>query len=194
MNEQRPIPPQPNLTEPGEPALGLNLDRAEDILPADLIQGGETIILLLKPSPLFIFLGCLGHMLFITGLTAVTYLAADPYLSSVINESQALLLGVLALLARLTWQMLDWYFQLYVLTDQRVITRYGILRRFVFEAPLRKLQHTYMLQSLRERVLNLGTIAFATAGTAAPESYWLMVHRPAAVHRRVVQAINRYGR
>ncbi len=191
MTGRKPISNEPVRSEGGEPVLGLPLDRAEDILPEDLIQGGEIIVLLLKPSPWYILLGCLGHLLFIIGCTAVAYLAANDFLYGFFTQSEALAAGLLALLGRLTWQTLDWYFQLYVLTDRRIVTRSGILRRYLFETQLKNLQHTYMLQSLRERVCRLGTIALATAGTSAPESFWLMVARPAAVHRKIIQSINR---
>lgn len=181
--------PLASAAEPAaEPVLGMPVDRIEQMLPADLIQdGSEIVILLLKPSPWYIVLACLGHLAFIIGLTALLYSL------NLINEQSAFIFGAALLLARLTWQYLDWLGQVYVLTDRRVIRRMGVLRTWVFEAPLKNVQHTYIFQSIRERALGLGTIAFATAGTSAPEAYWLMVNQPNAVHRRVVSAISRYG-
>ena len=46
--------------------------------------------------------------------------------------------------------------------SRRVICRGGVLRVIVFEAPLRNIQHTSVFASLRERVMGLGTIGFAT--------------------------------
>ena len=69
----------------------------------------------------------------------------------------------------------------------------GVLRVSVFEAPLRNIQHTSVFSLLRERLFGLGTIGFATAGSDVFEAYWVMIPRPFAVHKVVVDAIERYG-
>ena len=48
--------------ESSEPVLGLDRERAAALLPPELVQGDETIILLLKPSPWYILLGCAGTL------------------------------------------------------------------------------------------------------------------------------------
>ena len=68
----------------------------------------------------------------------------------------------------------------------------GVIRVHVFECQLAQIQHTNLLFSLRERVFGLGTIGFATAGTAAAEVFWLMIARPLDVHQLLVQTLNRY--
>jgi len=98
------------------------------------------------------------------------------------------------LLLRLFWQFLEWLSRVYVLTDRRVVAVAGVLRVRVFEAPLQQVQHTNLLLSLRERLFGLGTVAFATAGTAIAEAYWLMLADPLEVHRKIVQTLNRYRR
>jgi len=174
-------------TEAPEPAVGLPIDRAEAMLPADLLQGGEIIILILKPSPLFIVLGALGHL---TAIVLVCLLAAW---SALLTREAAMLAGIGLGSLRLGWQFLEWLSRVYVLTDRRVIRIAGVLRIFVFEAALKQIQHTDLVLSIRERLFGLGTIAFSTAGTGAAEAFWVMLHRPMAVHRRIIQAINRYG-
>jgi len=171
----------------GGDALGLPLDRAEAIIPTNLLQGGEIVILLLKPSPLYILLACLGHLAVIAA--AVFGLHTFNLLTD--REAMILLIGLLS--ARLIWQFFEWLSRLYVLTDRRVIRIRGVLRVFVFEAQLKQLQHTESLFSIRERLFGLGTIGFSTAGTGLPEAYWVMLRQPLAVHRQVIQAINRYG-
>lgn len=180
-------PPRLCQSDAPEPTIGLPLDRAEAMLPTNLIQGGEIIILILKPSPLFILLGALGHVMTI-GLLFVIAAWAE-----LIDPQTATVAAAALIVLRLAWQFLEWLSRLYVLTDRRVIRVAGVLRVFVFEAALRQIQHTDVVLSLRERLFALGTIAFSTAGTGVPEAYWVMLHRPMAVHRRIVQAINRYG-
>ena len=170
-----------------EPVIGLPVDRAEAMLPVDLIQGGETIIMVLKPSPLYIVLGAIGHL---GTLFLVFVLAAW---ANLISQETALLGFVGLGSLRIGWQFLEWLSRIYVLTDRRIIRIAGVLRVFVFEAALKQIQHTDVLISLRERPFGLGTIAFSTAGTGLNEAYWVMLHRPMAVQRRIIQAINRYG-
>jgi dephospho-CoA kinase len=54
----------------------------------------------------------------------------------------------------------------------------GVLRRYVADLPLERLQHMILQRSIGERVLGLGTIGFATAGTAWIEAYWITVAAP----------------
>jgi uncharacterized membrane protein YdbT with pleckstrin-like domain len=176
--------------EGGEPALGLPTDRATTLLPAELLQGDEEIILLLKPSPWYVLLAsleALGLLAAVVG--AGVWLAprvADP------GAAQGLvMLGIVLGAFRLAWQGLQWIGAVYVLTNRRVIRVRNFFRPEVFQTELRRLQHTDLIFSVRERLFGLGTIAFATAGTGVPEAYWLMVRRPLAVHRKIVQAIGR---
>ena len=180
------------LSDTPEPALGLPVERADAMLPADLLQGDEIIILLLKPSPLYIALGCLGTLATIAGLAALAVLL-QPWLnisSQTRGDIIALAVGLVGI--RLGWQTMEWLSRTYVLTDRRVIRVKGVLRVEVFQTSLHQLQHTELLFTVRERLFGLGTIAFATAGSAYPEAYWIMLRRPLAVHRRILQAINRY--
>lgn len=171
----------------GGDALGLPLDRAEAMVPADLLQGGEIVILLLKPSPLYILLAAAGHLALIVGV--VLGLGYFGVLTD--RETMVLMVGLVS--ARLIWQFFEWLSRLYILTDRRVIRIRGVLRVLVFEAQLKQLQHTQSSFSIRERLFALGTISFSTAGTGLPEAYWVMLRQPLAVHRQVIQAINRYG-
>lgn len=178
----------------GEPVLGLPTNRADALLPADLLQGGEVIIMLLKPSLLYNLLACMEIVLTLVVLSAIL-LVIEPWLNARMTlpipprQLAALLLALAGL--RVAWQFLQWIGEVYVLTDQRVIRVRNFFRPEVFQAPLARLQHTELIFSIRERVFGLGSIAFSTAGTGLAEAYWLMIRRPLAVHRKIVQAINR---
>lgn len=168
--------------------------RANAMLPAELLQPGEIIILLIKPSPLFILL---VPMRFIAVVLLCAMLIGQ-LLSRGINlgiDQHDLIIATLAVLGvRLFWQMLDWLSQVYVLTDQRIIRVMGVLNVHVFECPLQKIQQTDLILPLIQRLFWLGSIGFATAGTAAHEAYWLMVARPLEVHNKIVQTLRRYRR
>lgn len=180
-------------SESTEPALGLPLDRAGAMIPADLLEGGEIIILLLKPSLLYIVLGCLSHLTGI-GLAALAAWGAHRTFGMEWLRPRDVM-GAAALLValRLTWQFFEWLSRLYVLTDRRIIRIKGVFRVYIFEATFSMIQHTDVIITIRERLFGLGTIAFSTAGTALPEAYWLMIRRPLAVHRKIRQTMQKYG-
>jgi hypothetical protein len=162
----------------------------------ELVQDGETIILLLRPSPWYIVLSSLGGLLCIALITfALAYVAK--FMSQLPgigwSDRQAFLLGLGLSGLRLGWQLLEWISRVYVLTDRRVICRSGVLRLYVFETQLKNIQHTSVFASLRERLMGLGTLGFATAGSHTFEAFWVMIRRPFAVHKIVVDAIQRYG-
>lgn len=161
---------------------------------AHLLQPGETVILLLKPSLLFVPLASVSSLL---GIAMVTFFLAwlerrFPELPG--SDHMIIAMGVLLGTVRLLWQALEWSARLYVLTDRRIIRRRGVVRVSVFECPLANIQQTAVFQSLRERVFFLGTLCFATAGAASFIALWSYVQRPFEVQRTVAEAIDRYTR
>ncbi len=189
----RASPPYRRLAEglTGETSADEAAARAAGMLPAELLQPGEIIILLLKPSAWFILLAPLRAL---TGIVVLAMAVdiANTYMGMGLSRQNTLLAALTILLLRLFWQFLEWLSRVYVLTDRRIITVAGVIRVRVFETPLQKIQHTNLLFSLRERLFGLGTIAFATAGTAIAETYWLMLHSPLQVHQKIVQTLSRY--
>lgn len=176
-------------------ALGAPIEQAGTLLPAGVLHDDEIIVLLLRPSPLYILLGAAGGLLGIALITfALAWLSRLPIPWVHFQDEQVFALGAMLMLLRLSWQGLEWWSRVYVLTDRRLIRKMGVLRTSVFETPLRRIQHTSIFRRLRERLCGLGTIGFATAGTDTYECFWVMVDRPYAVHKIVVQTIQRYGR
>lgn len=171
----------------------LAAESEEAVLPAGLVRDDEVVILMLRPSLLFVGLAPLGGLTVIAIVTLALAILAIRITWVPWSEAQAYGLGIVAAGARLLWQGLDWWCRLYVLTDRRIIRRMGVLRVSVFEAPLRNIQHTSVFMPLRERVCGLGTIGFATAGSDVFDAFWVMVRQPFAVHRMVVEAMQRYG-
>ncbi len=166
--------------------------RLTTVLPPQLIQDGETVLLLLKPSRWYILLAPLGF------LVAVPLAAwAGRWLDAWVNDGRmgreiAVLAAALVLL-RLGWQTLEWVSRVYVLTDRRVLRVQGVIRVSVFEARLARLQHTGLFLSLRERLFGLGTVTFSTAGTGVIEAAWVYLNDPLGVHRRVLEQQRRSG-
>jgi membrane protein YdbS with pleckstrin-like domain len=163
------------------------------MLPADLIHDDEIIILLLRPSMLYVPLAALSGLGLIAVLTlALAYMARLPWVGW--TDSHAFMLGLGLAALRLGWQALEWWSRLYVLTDRRIIRRMGVLRVAVFQTPLKNIQHISVFRRVRERLFSLGTIGFATAGSDVYEAFWVMVNQPFAVHKVVSETMERYGR
>lgn len=179
-------------TSNGETAPTDMRARAGELLPAQLLQPNEIIVLLLKPSPWFILLAPLRSLSILVLFTAAMIALDYTELWGASNRDLAVL-GFVLIGLRIIWQFLEWLARVYVLTDQRVIRVKGVLRVQVFETRLDQVEQTELLLSLRERLFALGTITFATAGTALVELWWTMVARPLEVHQRVVETINRYS-
>lgn len=165
---------------------------AATMLPPELLQDNEIIILLIKPSPWYIVLEPLRTLLALFAMACLTSLAPADWL--VVDRRDLMVGWVAAIGVRLFWQFLEWLSRIYVLTDRRVIRVAGVLRIAVFESPLENIQNTQALYSIRERMFGLGTITFATAGTGAVEAVWRMVSQPLEVHKLVVSTMRRYRR
>lgn len=185
--------PAPSMNDAPEPVLGLPTDRATAMLPADLLEGGEIILLLLKPSLWFVVLSSLKVIVAVAIAFGLFYYAAVSMESLNVDPRQIVATAVALVAVRLAWAFADWMGRTYVLTDRRVIRIRGVVRIGVFQCALNKLQHTEVYYPLRERIFGLGTISFATAGTGYPDAYWFTVARPMSVHREVMAAIERYG-
>lgn len=162
-------------------------------LSAELVSDDEVVVLLLRPSLWYIPLAALGSLVIIALITfCMAYLARISWIGWTDTQAFALGLGLAGI--RLGWQFLEWWSRVYILTDRRVIRRMGVVRVVIFEAPLRNIQHTSIFATLRERIFGLGTIGFATSGSDVFDAYWVMVHRPYAVHKVVTETIEKYGR
>lgn len=170
------------------------MDRAAAMLPAQLLQPGELIILLLKPSPWFILLVPLRFIAVIVLCAMLVVLLERRGIHLGIDRNELVIATLAVVGLRLFWQLLDWLSHVYVLTDQRIIRVRGVLNVQVFECPLHNIQQTDLILPLIQRVFWLGSIGFATAGTAVHEAYWLMVAKPLEVHNKIVETLRRYRR
>lgn len=168
--------------------------QASTMLPAQLLQPGEIIILLIKPSPWFILLVPLRFIAVILLCATLIVQLQQRGIQFGIDQNDLVIATLAVVGLRLFWQLLEWLSHVYVLTDQRIIRVRGVLSVQVFECPLQKIQQTDLILPLTQRLFWLGSIGFATAGTAVHEAYWLMIARPLEVHNKIVQTLRRYRR
>ncbi len=174
-------------------AQELVVDQLQSALPAGLLADDEIVVLMLRPSLLFVGLSSLASLTVIAVVTLSLALLAIRITWLPWNELAAYAMGAAVATARLLWQCLEWWGLVYVLTDRRVVRRAGVLQVSIFEAPLRNIQHTSIFQPFRERLFSLGSIGFATAGSDVFDAFWVMIRQPFAVHKVVVETMQRYG-
>lgn len=161
----------------------------EQMVPAHLLDGGEAVILAIKPSLWYIpirsarFVALTAVFGYVAWLAASRSLWIDPAL--VVQVAAAVAAG------RLVVALLAWVSRLYVLTNRRIMRIRGIFNVDLFECSLAKIQQTYLSLAIYQRPLGLGTISFATAGTGNVEVSWEHVPNPVQVHEEVRAAIRR---
>ena len=167
-------------------------------LKTGAIQGGEEIILMTRPSVWFIVLYPLKMIALIVIVTILISLVGSMLAALGIAGGMSLSIiwpiagGFILLL--ITWSIFEWRCQIYVLTTSRVMTSSGVIRRRRYEASLVHLQQTLVQVSIPERCTGVGSLLFATAGTAMYDSAWLMLSDAETVQRKVQNMSRRAGR
>lgn len=162
---------------------------AADLVPQHLLDGGEIVLFAIKPSLWYILFASLRWVLIFLCVAALS-----PWLASSIPgaERTVIVKAALALAAaRLGFAVMDWVARLYVLTNRRVMRIRGIFNVQIFECSLVRIQNTSLTLNWYERLLGLGSIHFATAGTSGYEASWVNVPHPLEVHEQVRAAITR---
>lgn len=101
----------------------------------------------------------------------------------------ALLLSCAAAL----WSVLDWLTRRYVLTERRAIVIFGVLNQRVSELALHRVQNVSVSKPLLLRVLGLGHVGVASAGTDGYEIVWRTLPGPERCAAQVREAVDRLG-
>ncbi len=159
--DSRPITPKridsPERTDAGS---AVRIDLSE----------GEEVILVLSPHWLYVFIDRFAVLVVVLSAGAGIWIFTDGLLAKVA--------AVLLVLGWLLWQLAERASRRYVLTSRRVVSIAGLLRQKVVDAPIRNVRQVTMYKSIPERVLGLGTLGFATAGTGGQDVVWRLIDRP----------------
>lgn len=160
------------------------------VVPEKLLDDGEIVILAIKPS--------LWSIAFSSARTFIVIAIAIlllPYVPHTVFDAAGLTsrnigqLGVLLILVQIMIAFAQWVCRQYILTNRRIIRIRGVFTIDVFDAPLTKIQNTFITLAIQERLLGLGTIQFATAGTAGFDAAWVNINDPLTVHETIRKAI-----
>ena len=73
-------------------------------------------------------------------------------------------LALLIVLIWTVWPFLSWYAESYMLTDQRLITRQGVITRTGRDIPLGRINDVSHERGLIDRILGCGTLVIWSAG------------------------------
>lgn len=188
----------PNSTITLEPPAGVAQVNAESdavsgyapeaLVPGQLLDGGEIVILAIKPSLWFIVFNSFRAVAVLAVVVAALLWFSPPWpwLAPKLVVQTAIGLALL----RVVIASLQWVSRLYVLTNRRLMRIRGILNVDLFECQLARIQNTFMRFNWYERVVRLGTIDITTAGTGLVEARWENVPRPLEVHEELRKAIN----
>ena len=169
------------------PAAGTQTSLAA-LLAGRVLQDGELVLLILKPSIWFIPLSVLRFAAIVVILMVAAALYGDRLPGHTVSYVEA---GIFVIAGRVMWAVLQWMNRLYVLTDLRILRLSGVFTVDVFTCPLRKVDRTRLTRTTRERLLRLGSIEIIPCGNDRSPAVWQTVARPLEVHDQVVAAINR---
>ena len=106
------------------------------------------------------------------------------------TAARAVWVGVVVAGLILIWQWLAWLSRLYVLTSERMMCVAGVMLQSVADVPLRNVCNLVVVRGAVERVLGLGTLGAATAGTDGYELVWVLLSRPEEVLAAVRRAVD----
>jgi len=164
-------------------------------LPGGVVDGGEIVILAIKPSMWQPAIDAAPWLIVtaVAAALAATLRFALPGVSLAGTIQSILIVGF----ARLAFAIARWIPKWYVLTNRRVIDVHGIRAPTISSCPLVVIRNTYLQVNPLDRLLRIGSIAFVTTHDADPPRVWHMIPRPDEVHdklrRAIENAIDQYG-
>lgn len=102
-----------------------------------------------------------------------------------------LLLTLVGLLSAV-WTYLNWIRLLYVITDEEIYVKHGLVSRDVTQVRLSRVQNTAYSQSIVERLLSYGDIKIFTAGTSTEDLVFESVPHPERVKRTLTDLLSEH--
>jgi uncharacterized membrane protein YdbT with pleckstrin-like domain len=136
--------------------------------PDSILTDDETVIRQFRPH---------WRMLAIPLLWVIAAIVAIVLVYEVLpvdNSTVDLILVVAILLALLPLAVapvFNWWFTIYVLTTERLITRTGVIARSGIELPLENINNVLFTQNILERVLQSGDLLIESAGESGQSKF-----------------------
>jgi hypothetical protein len=157
------------------------------LLARHIVRDGEVVLLVLKPSLWFILLSSLRFV----AVVSILAMAAIAWEGRYNREWFYIEAAIFLVAGRIMFSVLQWMGRMYVLTDMRIIRLSGVFKLEIFDCALRKIAHTQMTRSPKERLCGTGSIEITPADENCAPGVWQTVRRPREVHELIVSTINK---
>ncbi|MBX3322973.1 MAG: PH domain-containing protein [Phycisphaeraceae bacterium] len=159
-----------------------------------VVPAGESILLDQRPSAWLIVFRAAPYI----GLVAACLLFAVPLSSAASTltprpidlASMLVIPATVMCIVILVVAVLDWLLRRYILTDRRAISVRGILHQTVADVPLKQIQNIGLSRPLAARLVGIGHIGLATAGSDGWDLTWTHTRRPHALIAQVRKAMD----
>lgn len=140
------------------------------------VPAGETVLFAIRPSPVWLLLRLgtwWGIALIVTAISWMITRSSPP----VWLAARTLMVLLLITL----WLWLVWVRTSYVLTDRRLLVRFGVFTRTTIDIPMARVQNLLVHRSFIELALGVASILVSTAGSQAAGAVLAMVEHPARI-------------
>jgi len=151
--------------------------------PRKLLTDNEEIVREFRPHWRMLFLPVLWVLAGVVAI-ALIYTVIPPEDGTI--DLITTLVIVLALIPLAGKPFIDWWFTSYVLTNERLITRAGVVAREGIEIPLENINNVLFSQNVIERLLKSGDLLIESAGESGqsrfanipdPEEFQALLYR-----------------
>jgi uncharacterized membrane protein YdbT with pleckstrin-like domain len=126
--------------------------------PRELLTEGEEVLEEFRPHWRMLAVPALWTL----GAVAVVIVAANLWDGAAVRVITVAAVGAWLYLG--AWRFLSWFFTWYVLTNERLITRRGIIARRGVDLPLENINDVQFSQNILERMLSSGDLIIESAG------------------------------
>lgn len=150
--------------------------------PRHLINEGETVALDLHPHWWFFSKHILTGIPLFFALIGVMAVRDVEYVNSVTALGWAIVAVIWAIWLGLKY--LQWQFTNFVVTDDRVIYRHGVLAKSGVEIPLERINNINFHQGIWERIIGAGDLDIESAGREG-QSHFEDVRHPDGVQQEI---------
>lgn len=170
------------------PAVPLRRPSLATLLAGHILQDGEVVILIVKPSLWFLVLSSLPFAAVASILLLWLLISTHPSNRETVAYVEA---AMAVAFGRVMWAILQWMGRFYILTDLRILRLGGVFTIELFDCPLRKIARTRVVASTLERLLRTGTIEVIPQEGSWGLGNWQTVGQPMQMHEQIVATINR---
>ncbi len=166
---------------------------AEPVIPAELLEEGEIVILAIKPSPWFVLISS-WPVLGVVGIIGLVALLAGEVPGAWVPRRVIFSLCLVVGVARVMVAGFQWAGRLYILTNRRLMRICGVVSVDVYQCPLRQIGEVVPCVSRLERPLGLGSLFFKNREGSICRADWVNLSRPGEVEQLVNEAIGKTRR